>query len=203
MAKWPQLSAQNKTDLMPNNASCKRWDTPRKIARGGPPSNGTSAPKIGYQKFNHLQTAKLSKKQLCDRTSLTFYKLLEIERIMKALSVRQPWSWLIVQGFKPIENRTWQTSFRGTVLIHAGMKIDEEGYEEVRARFPEIPLPPIEELDRGGIVGQCDIIDCVSQSDSQWFSGPYGFVIENAMPLPFRPLPGKLGFFDVELADQP
>src|SRR5262245_57959662 len=28
MDKRPQLSAQNKTDLMPNNASCKRWDTP-------------------------------------------------------------------------------------------------------------------------------------------------------------------------------
>ena len=25
-------------------------------------------PKIGYQKFNDLQTAELSKKQLCDRT---------------------------------------------------------------------------------------------------------------------------------------
>jgi hypothetical protein len=122
---------------------------------------------------------------------------------MKALSVRQPWSWLIVQGFKDIENRTWQTSFRGTVLIHAGMTMDQEGYEDVRARFPDIPLPPIEELDRGGIVGQCDITDCVSQSDSQWFSGPYGFVIENATPLPFRPLRGKLGFFEVDLTDQP
>lgn len=81
--------------------------------------------------------------------------------------------------------------------------MDQEGYEEIRARFPEIPLPSIEELDRGGIVGQCDIADCVSQSDSQWFSGPYGFAIENAMPLPFRPLPGKLGFFDVDLTDQP
>src|SRR5437867_3969603 len=28
MDKRPQLSAKNKTDLMPNNASCKRWDTP-------------------------------------------------------------------------------------------------------------------------------------------------------------------------------
>ncbi len=25
-------------------------------------------PKIGYQKFNDLQTPKLSKKQICDRT---------------------------------------------------------------------------------------------------------------------------------------
>ena len=29
MDKRPQLSAKNKTDLMPNNASCKRWDTPK------------------------------------------------------------------------------------------------------------------------------------------------------------------------------
>jgi len=26
--KRPQLSAKNKTDLTPNNVSCKRWDTP-------------------------------------------------------------------------------------------------------------------------------------------------------------------------------
>jgi len=25
--KWPQRVAKNKTDLMPKNASCKRWDT--------------------------------------------------------------------------------------------------------------------------------------------------------------------------------
>ena len=81
--------------------------------------------------------------------------------------------------------------------------MDHQGYEEVRARFPEVPLPPIEELERGGIVGQCDIADCVSQSDSTWFSGPYGFVIQNAKSLPFRPLPGKLGFFEVDLTDQP
>jgi predicted nuclease of predicted toxin-antitoxin system len=30
MDKWPQLSAKPKTDLMPQNASWKRWDTPIK-----------------------------------------------------------------------------------------------------------------------------------------------------------------------------
>ena len=29
MDKRPQLLAKNKIDLMPNNASCKRWDTPQ------------------------------------------------------------------------------------------------------------------------------------------------------------------------------
>jgi len=27
MDKWPQRLAKNKSDLMPKNASCKRWDT--------------------------------------------------------------------------------------------------------------------------------------------------------------------------------
>lgn len=29
------------------------------------------------------------------------------------LSIRQPWAWLIVNGYKDIENRTWPTHFRG------------------------------------------------------------------------------------------
>ncbi|MEI3544750.1 MAG: ASCH domain-containing protein [Alphaproteobacteria bacterium] len=41
------------------------------------------------------------------------------------LSIRQPWAWLIVNGYKDIENRTWPTHFRGKVLIHAGKKWDE------------------------------------------------------------------------------
>jgi hypothetical protein len=31
MDKQPQLSVKNKTDLMPNNSSCQRWDTPNKL----------------------------------------------------------------------------------------------------------------------------------------------------------------------------
>jgi hypothetical protein len=40
---------------------------------------------------------------------------------MRTLSIRQPWAWLIVNGHKPVENRDWATSFRGPVLIHAGL----------------------------------------------------------------------------------
>ena len=40
------------------------------------------------------------------------------------LSVRQPWAWLIMQGFKPIENRTWRTNYRGKLYIHAGKLFD-------------------------------------------------------------------------------
>ncbi|HTV55212.1 MAG TPA: ASCH domain-containing protein, partial [Terriglobia bacterium] len=60
---------------------------------------------------------------------------------MKALSIRQPWAWLIVNGFKPIENRSWNTNFRGRILIHASLKVDREGEKWVRKTFPAIKLP--------------------------------------------------------------
>lgn len=31
--------------------------------------------------------------------------------MMAALSIRQPWAWLVVQGYKDIENRDWPTNF--------------------------------------------------------------------------------------------
>jgi hypothetical protein len=46
---------------------------------------------------------------------------------IKALSIRQPWAWLIVQGDKDIENRS--TTYRRRVLIHAGKQPDESLFE--------------------------------------------------------------------------
>jgi hypothetical protein len=38
---------------------------------------------------------------------------------VKALTVRQPWAFALVTGRKPIENRTWDTTHRGQLAIHA------------------------------------------------------------------------------------
>ncbi|PCI53899.1 MAG: hypothetical protein COB36_11720, partial [Alphaproteobacteria bacterium] len=51
------------------------------------------------------------------------------------------------------------------------------------------------ELRTGGIIGQATLVDCVDKSDSPWFFGRYGFVLENVKALPFRPCKGQLGFF--------
>jgi hypothetical protein len=111
----------------------------------------------------------------------------------KALSIMQPWSWLIVAGHKDIENRDWPTRFRGPVMIHAGKRMDE-GYSDAQEwDWPDIELPC--DFDMGGIVGEAEIVDCVTASRSRWFCGRYGFVIRNAKPLPFRPCRGMLGFF--------
>ena len=116
---------------------------------------------------------------------------------MKALSIRQPWAWLIVHGYKEIENRTWKTAFRGRFLVQAGLKFDCQGYEDVLRQF-DIPLPDIHTFDLGGIVGAATIVDCVDQSASPWFSGPYGFLLKNPQPLPFLALRGQLGFFNTD-----
>lgn len=114
---------------------------------------------------------------------------------MKALSIRQPWAWLIVHGHKDVENRTWRTDVRGDLLIHAGKAIDTEGYDWVQRTFPEIRLP--RQFDLGGIVGQAVLTDCVQSLASPWFFGPHGLVLRNAKSLPFMTVRGHLGFFPV------
>lgn len=122
---------------------------------------------------------------------------------MKALSIRQPWAWLIVNGFKPLENRDWWTGFRGEFLIHAGKAMDDMSLAEI-VDYYEVPGvdPDKVELPRGGIVGRAKMVDCVSRSDSRWFHGKFGFVLEQARPLTFWPCPGRLGFFEVPLINR-
>jgi len=117
---------------------------------------------------------------------------------MKALSIQQPWAWLIVNGYKHHENRTWNTKFRGDFLIHAGKKFDKHGYEYVKNAFPGIELPDVADFERGGIVGQAVLYEVATASSSPWFQGPFGFCITRAYPLSFRPSKGQLGFFEVK-----
>jgi len=145
---------------------------------------------------------------------------------MKALSIKQPWAWLICAGYKDIENRTWRigresqhgpySSYHQAnftielpcrIYVHAGKGFDSEGYNSL-LDYPE-PLGYARQnlmnvqgrglLARGAIIGEVDITDCVTKSDSPWFVGKYGFVLTNPIlykePIPYR---GKLGFFEVK-----
>lgn len=122
-----------------------------------------------------------------------------------ALSVQQPWAYLIVHGFKPVENRTWGTRLRGRIGIHAGKKFDADGYAWVQLHLPALgmtpaDLPPPAAFERGGIVGAATLAGCVTESDSPWFFGPFGFVLEDPEPLALIECPGRLGFFRPEVA---
>ena len=99
---------------------------------------------------------------------------------MKALSIKQPWAWLICRGFKDIENRDWPTKFRGRIYVHAGRTMDVEhigsgcGNEQwiferltQARRFAYL----CGNYARGAIVGEVAITDCVTESKSPWFVG--------------------------------
>lgn len=128
---------------------------------------------------------------------------------MKALSISQPWSWLIVNGIKDVENRNWTTDYRGFLLIHAGKTIDGSGflppgvlnrsYWRERLSLADLDAMPqkLSEYETGGIVGYATLQKVVTSSDSPWFRGRYGFVLTQQRTVPFIPLRGQLGLFDV------
>lgn len=127
---------------------------------------------------------------------------------MKALSISQPWSWLIVNGIKDIENRKWTTSYRGLILIHAPKQPDHNLFQNNDLYFPfawerlGFELPPLpqkrDNYDYGGIVGYATLQKVVTKSDSPWYiPGYYGFVLTQRRPIDLIPLRGQLGLFDV------
>jgi hypothetical protein len=119
---------------------------------------------------------------------------------LPALSVRQPWAWLIVSGLKNIENRPRRTHHRGQLLIHAGLSLDsytEENIEWLENRYG-VQIP--RELNTGGIVGVVDVVDCVESHGSKWFNkGNFGWVLANQKRLRFRGCRGALGVFKPRL----
>lgn len=106
--------------------------------------------------------------------------------MIPALSIRQPWAWLIVHGHKDIENRDWSTPFRGQLLVHAGLTMTRAYYDQVTeelgnaSMLPAGGLPSYEDLPRGGLVG--------------W---TFRFVLRDSRPMPFVSWKGRLQFFNV------
>jgi ASCH domain len=112
----------------------------------------------------------------------------------KALSVRQPWAWAIVQGLKTVENRTNRTSYRGRLLIHAGLKGDLRGWQFLDEMGFPLPVDP----PTGGIIGVVDLVDCVEGYDSVWAQERcWHWLLANPRPLPFVAYKGRLGLFNV------
>jgi hypothetical protein len=110
--------------------------------------------------------------------------------MLKALSVRQPYANKIIFDGKDVENRTRRTNFRGTVAIHASIKL--------HSNAEKLSKKTKEEMVCGAIVGIVDVVDCVDEHKSKWFGGPYGYVLKNPRPLK-KPIPckGMLGFWQV------
>ena len=118
---------------------------------------------------------------------------------MKALSLKQPWAELILQGKKKIELRKWNTKFRGEFLIHSSKNPDESAMKEFG--FKNFP--------NGFIVGRAELIDVKNYKDNKAelnedknlhlassFFGNYGFVLDKVGRMKPVPAKGQLNFWE-------
>jgi hypothetical protein len=128
----------------------------------------------------------------------------------KALSVRQPDAWFLVQGLKTCENRTWNTTHRGTLLIHAGSKaMTKDDWADLRdiCEQLELPVPNSDDLhlQTGGLIGAVYLAEVTAEPDPDWEAGWWdeqslAWLVDGAFPFDeFVPFKGKLGLFSVDL----
>lgn len=127
---------------------------------------------------------------------------------MKALTICQPYAHLIVQGRKTCENRTWFTSYRGPLYIHAGksrqwLDLDENGMDE------DIP---VDRMAFGAVVAVCNLVACLHIDSlllTEWtakmtdeqrghVSGEYCWIVSNVNPIGPWPWRGAQGLFDID-----
>jgi hypothetical protein len=126
---------------------------------------------------------------------------------MRALSIRQPWAWLVVNGWKNVENRERRFAHRGPLLIHAAAWMTPADYEACRIFVDgicdDLAMPAMEDLPRGGIVGEVVVLDCVDHHPSPWFTGPYGLVLDEACQCDLIKWRGMPGLFEVPIEGLP
>jgi len=138
---------------------------------------------------------------------------------VKALSLRQPWLWAVLELGKTIENRRWNSHYRGPILLHASMgsTLDEclealawmQSRHLIESRDPR--WPGLKNVERGGICGYAELVDVVAPGPttatvpremidelSRWhMPQQYGFVLRKVRRIPFAPCRGALGLFEV------
>ena len=125
---------------------------------------------------------------------------------MKTLTIKQPWATLIKEGYKEYEFRTWKTSYRGEIYIHAGLGRDNEAI----SRFKNLNL----DYPQGYIIAKATITDCILvdeefskkllEKDPLVYNNLkikrekklYGFKLENIEPVEPIPAKGKLSFWE-------
>jgi hypothetical protein len=141
---------------------------------------------------------------------------------MKALSGRQPWWWAILSPTlaspKRIDNRSWNTHYRGPILLHAAQAAPQAEVEAAltwmidRRLIQRADWPGLDSVQRGGFVGRCNLVDVIPPGEPitalavvrqhgvdlrWWMRDKYGFVLTDVEPLPFTPWPGALSLFNV------
>jgi activating signal cointegrator 1 len=77
---------------------------------------------------------------------------------MKAITLHQPWATLVVRGLKRYETRSWNTDYRGPLLIHASSRWDK-ALQAIARSFPfKHVIDDPDNLPRGWIIGMVQVV---------------------------------------------
>ncbi|MFY1686438.1 hypothetical protein [Plantactinospora sp. WMMB782] len=126
---------------------------------------------------------------------------------MKALSITRPWAELILRG-KDVENRTWDTKFRGAFFLHAAQSWAKDAIPFAAMADPDalVGMPVFKDDHPTGIVGIAELDDvCSAEAAGDGWPcqcGPWAMAgqrhwkLTNVRRLP-RPVPcrGSLGLW--------
>ena len=127
---------------------------------------------------------------------------------MKVLSIIEPWASLIANGKKSIETRSWKTSYRGELYIHASKKKERvtQHIQELMALMPDI------KMEYGNIICKCNLVDCIYMDEKfinkikenkieylcgEYSIGRYAWILDNVEMLDEKfPARGKLNIWN-------
>lgn len=89
---------------------------------------------------------------------------------MKVLSLLQPWASLVVLGHKKIETRSWNTKYRGELLIHASKGKSKLGNELFMSKIAKDAtgwyFHDYKCLPFGAIIGKVNLVDTFTTEEA-------------------------------------
>jgi hypothetical protein len=125
---------------------------------------------------------------------------------MKALSIKQPWAWMIANGQKTIETRTRRTHYRGPLLICASLKADK-----VWRQWAEAAIDGLKPSDLlyGQAICIADVVDChpMTKADEDAarhavYDNAFAWVLANVRRIEPFDVRGQQNFFDVDVSER-
>lgn len=126
----------------------------------------------------------------------------------KMLSLTQPWASLVALGHKRVETRSWSTTYRGPLGIHAAKGYPRWAREVTEAEHRSGLLPPSMVIPFGAVIALVKLVDvqrtedCVGRLSEQerrlgdYTPGRFAWFLEDIVPTQVVPARGALGIWE-------
>jgi ASCH domain. len=104
---------------------------------------------------------------------------------MKALSLKEPWASLVLEGRKTIETRVWKTNYRGQLLLCASKNPKSCISGKAFATANLVEIRPMKKTDE-------------AKACCKVYEGAYAWILADITPIKQFDVKGSLGLFNVD-----